>query len=98
ADEGSSTSPPSSHHIWVLNNLVHGYGQSGIQMNDGEYFYVLHNTVHDNSMVTCDAQGSGISFVVLKAFSGYRRTAADNQYGSFANVVAFNEAYKNSLT
>jgi hypothetical protein len=86
-----------SHHIWVLNNLIHGYGQSGVQMNDGEYFYVIHNTVYNNSNATCDAQGSGISFVVLKAVSGYTPTAMDTAWG-FRNVIEFNESYNNILT
>jgi hypothetical protein len=86
-----------SHHIWVLNNLIHGYGQSGVQMNDGEYFYVIHNTVYNNANVTCDAQGSGIAFVVLKAISGYTPTAMDTAWG-FRNVVELNESYNNTLT
>jgi hypothetical protein len=86
-----------SHHIWVLNNLIHGYGQSGAQMNDGEYFYVIHNTIYNNSNVTCDAQGSGISLNVPKAVSGYTPTAMDNEWG-FRNVIEFNESYNNILT
>jgi hypothetical protein len=96
----------SSHHIWVLNNIIRGMGQSGVQMNDGEYFYVLHNTSYGNSNVTCDAQGSGISFVTLKAFSAYTPTADDSVNPNsligtltpFHNVVAWNVAYNNALT
>jgi len=86
-----------SHHIWVLNNLIHGYGQSGVQMNDGEYFYVLHNTIYNNANVSCGAQGSGISLSALKAASGYTPTAMDTAWG-FRNVVEFNESYNNTLT
>jgi hypothetical protein len=86
-----------SHHIWALNNIVHGYGQSGIAMNNGEYFYIIHNTVYNNSNVTCDAQGSGISMVSMAAVSGYTPTAMDTSYG-FRNLVEFNESYNNILT
>jgi hypothetical protein len=86
-----------SHHIWALNNLVHGYGESGVSMNDGEYFYVIHNTVYNNANVTCDAQGSGITLVSMKALSGYTPTAMDTGWG-FRNVVEFNESYNNIIT
>jgi hypothetical protein len=88
----------SVHHIWATNNIIHGYGQGGIGMNDGEYFYVIHNATYNNANVTCDAQGSGIGFVVLKAFSGYSRTAMDNSFGSFSNIIEFNISYNNILT
>lgn len=105
-DEQSSTAHHSSHHVWVLNNLIHGFGQSGVQMNDGEYFYVLHNHIYGNSHVTCDAQGSGISFAVPKAFTSYGPTADDTvnpnpligTFGSFHNVVAWNVLHGNALT
>ncbi len=97
-NENGSTAPPSSHHIWVLNNIIHHYGQTGIQMNDGEYFYAIHNTTYDNANVTCDAQGSGISYVVEKAFSGYTPTTADLTYAPFHNVVSWNVSYDNFLT
>jgi len=86
-----------SHHIWALNNLVHGYGEAGIDLSNGEYFYVIHNTVYNNANVTCDAQGSGIAMVSMKALSGYTPTAMDTSYG-FRNVVEFNESYNNILT
>jgi hypothetical protein len=100
----------SSHHIWVLNNIIYNNGQSGVQMNDGEYFYVLHNTVYGNSNTTCDAQGSGISLASLKAFSGYTPTSDDQTnanplIGSFVtgssffhNAVEWNVVYNNALT
>jgi hypothetical protein len=97
-NENGSAAPPSSHHIWVLNNIIHDFGQSGVQMNDGEYFYVIHNATYDNANVTCDAQGSGISFVVEKAFAGYTSNATDAQYAPFHNVVSWNVSYANILT
>ena len=87
-----------SHHIWVLNNIVHGYGEAGISLNDGEYFYIIHNTAYNNANVTCDAQGSGIAIVVPKAIPGsYTPTAMDTAYG-FKNVVEYNISYDNILT
>jgi hypothetical protein len=109
-NESGTTAPNSSHHVWVINNVIHGYGQTGVQMNDGEYFYTLHNTIYDNARVTCDAQGSGISYVVLKAFGSYEPTADDMTnpnpiVGSFIvgssffhNVVEWNAVYNNALT
>jgi len=109
-NENGTTAPNSSHHVWVMNNVIHGYGQTGVQMNDGEFFYTIHNTIHDNANVTCDAQGSGISYVVLKAFAGYQATADDKTnpsplVGSFVtgssffhNVVEWNVVYDNALT
>jgi hypothetical protein len=108
--ESGPTAANSSHHVWVINNIIHGYGQTGVQMNDGEFFYTLHNTVYDNAHATCDAQGSGISYVVLKAFGGYSPTPDDETnpsplIGSFAvgssffhNAVEWNVVYDNALT
>ena len=62
-----------SHHIWVTNCIIHGYGQSGIQMNDGDYYYAVHNTLYNNCAATCDARGSGISFCSLKPATDTRQ-------------------------
>jgi parallel beta-helix repeat protein len=109
-DESGTGAKNSSHHVWVLNNVIHGYGQTGVQMNDGEFFYTIHNTIYDNARVTCDAQGSGISYVVLKAFGGYQATADDTTNPSpligslstgssfFHNAVEWNVVYNNALT
>ena len=45
------------HHVWLLNSIVHGFGQSGVQMHEGDYHYAIHNVFYDNSNVQCDAQG-----------------------------------------
>lgn len=87
-----------AHHIWALNNRIHGYGQSGIQLNDGDWFWALHNETYGNSNVTCDAQGSGISFVVLKALAGYTPTAMDQQWAPYHIVANWNVAHDNALT
>lgn len=97
-----------SHHVWVINCKIHGYGQAGMQMNDGEYLYAIHNLAYDNARVTCDAQGSGISLVEEKAIPGtYTPTADDTNnpamglFGPnfpFHNVVSWNITYNNALT
>jgi hypothetical protein len=96
--------PNSVHHVWLLNSIVSGYGQTGVQMNDGEYFYVVHNTIYNNAYVGCTAQGSGVGFVTLKAFKGYVRTPDDSnnpvlgKIGGFNNVIAWNVTYNNATT
>ena len=97
--------PFSVHHIWLINNIIHGYGQAGININDGEYFFAVHNTVYGNAHTGCTAQGSGIGFVELKAIPGsYTRTPddADNailgHIGAFNNAIAWNVSYTNATT
>jgi hypothetical protein len=109
-NESLPTAANSSHHVWVINNIIRGYGQTGVQMNDGEFFYTIHNTIYDNARATCDAQGSGISYVVLKAFGSYKPTGDDKTspsplIGSFVsgssffhNAVEWNVVYDNALT
>ena len=55
-----------------INYIIHGYGQSGVQ-NEGDYEYVIHNTIYNNSMATCDTQRCGVSVFTAKALSGYSR-------------------------
>ena len=92
-----------SHHIWVLNSIISGYQQSGIQLNLGEYFFVVHNTIHGNSNQSC-YQGSGFSSVWEAAVPGYKRTADNSSnsilgnIGSFNNAVEWNVFYNNSIT
>src|SRR5215471_12005081 len=96
---------PSVHHIWVLNSIISGYGQSGIQMNQGEYFYVVHNTIYGNANASCNSQGSGISFAALIAIPGYTSTADDltnptlgNIGSALHNAVEWNVLYNNAVT
>jgi parallel beta-helix repeat protein len=105
-----SSAPPSSHHIWVLNNVIHGFSEAGVIMGTSEYFYVIHNTVYDNAGSTCDAQGSGISYFMPFALTNYTPTADDqvnpesligsfvSPEGFFHNVVGWNVVYNNALT
>src|SRR5262249_54997492 len=55
-----------SHHIWILNNRIHGCNLAGIAFSDSEYYFALHNEVFNNSW-TSGYQGSGIGYVVAKA-------------------------------
>ncbi len=102
---GSNTFTPSVHHVWILNSVISGYGQSGIQMNEGEYFFVIHNTIYNNSNAGCSAQGSGIALASLIARNGYARTPDDSftkVYGNistaFHNVIEWNVVHNNAIT
>jgi len=94
----------SVHHVWVLNSVISGYGQSGASMNDGEYFYIVHNRIAGNANVNCDDGGSGLSFFELKAFPGLVRTADDasnsilGAIGSFNNAIEWNVFSNNATT
>jgi parallel beta-helix repeat protein len=106
-----NNNPPSSHHVWVINNIIHGFSESGVEMATSEYFYTIHNTIYDNAGSTCDAQGSGISYFTPYALPNYTPTADDQTnpnplIGSFErgdgtffhNVVEWNVVYNNALT
>jgi len=96
--------PFSVHHIWIINSIISGYGQAGLNMNDGEYFFAIHNTVYGNANAGCAAQGSGIAFVVLKSAPGYVRTPVDadnpviGRIGGFNNAIMWNVVYNNATT
>jgi hypothetical protein len=94
------------HHWWIINNVITGHGQSGVNINDTEYLYTVHNTVTQNAHMGCVGYyGSGIAYVVPKPVSSYAKTADDtnadnnpalNMMGlqgpsfPFNNVVAWN--------
>lgn len=88
-----------SHHLWIINNTIHGYGQSGIQINNSDYVFIIHNVVFGNSGVTCDAQGSGISLAVPFASPKHDAPWADNNMsiGPFHNLISFNITHHNTL-
>ena len=96
----------SVHHVWVLNSIVSNYGQAGLQLNDGEFFYAVHNTVYANAYTGCSAQGSGISFVVNKAFTNYVPTPDDLKNpvvgnvgsGDYRLVANWNVMFNNATT
>jgi parallel beta-helix repeat protein len=55
----------SSHHIWILNNIIHHCNLAGVSFNNKEWYYVQQNIVYHNSW-TSGYQGSGIDFVVVQ--------------------------------
>jgi serralysin len=95
---GGPTTARSAHHVWILNNIIHGYGNAGIGTNRNDWTLILHNTVYDNARVTCDAQGSGIGIVVPAVTPNYTLTADDKKWAPFHQIVSWNVAYDNALT
>ena len=100
-----------SHHVWILNSVITGFGQSGAAIAATEYIYMIHNKIYGNSNLNCGAQGSGVAFNILHAIPNYAPTADDEtnpdpQFGptwktgqSFFHVVAeWNLIYNNALT
>ena len=86
-------------------------GKSGLQLNNSEYLYAIHNTLYGNANTQCDAQGSGISYWAPNAVAGYTPTADDetnpnpllgptwvNGSSFFHNVIEWNVTYNNALT
>jgi hypothetical protein len=98
----------SAHHVWVMNNIITGYGLAGVTLAQGDYGYIIHNTIYNNAAApNCDsgAQGSGINFVIPVAVSGYTPTADDLSnpvVGSVGNAfhqfAEWNVLYDNHLT
>jgi parallel beta-helix repeat protein len=95
--DGVDTLGTTSHHIWIINNIIHGYGQAGVGTGGGEYFYFLHNIAYGNTNVACSAQGSGLGMVIARAFAGYTPTAADLAWAPFHNVIQYNVTYNNII-
>jgi hypothetical protein len=111
---GNVATAATCHHWIVLNNIIKGYGEGGIDMADGEYYVSAHNITTDNG-IFCDGQifGSGISYVVPKTVADYRPTRDDANASNreslnlmglqgpnfpFHNVVAWNVTYTNRNT
>jgi parallel beta-helix repeat protein len=97
---GSSTEAgASSHHIWVLNNIIHHCNLAGVSFNNKEWIYTIHNTVYHNSWQS-GYQGSGIGYVVFQCIEAggencYTRgipntPASDYNYIPFGNDLVFN--------
>jgi parallel beta-helix repeat protein len=76
-----------SHHIRVLNNVVHGYGTGGIVSLDCDYLHIEGNTVYDTAK-TSPYGGSAIS--LCRAFN------SDDKPG-YHNVIRRNVCYDNEL-
>jgi parallel beta-helix repeat protein len=95
--DGNDTGGTTSHHIWIINNIIHGYGQAGVGTGGGEYVYFLHNLAYGNTNTACSAQGSGIGIVIARAITGYTPTTADLAWAPFHNVVEWNVTYDNII-
>jgi hypothetical protein len=107
--------PPSveitSHHVWVLNSTIYGFGQSGMQLNGGDFYYAMHDVLYNNSMTCPAAQGSGISFASDHDLASYSPTSDDQVpnpvFGFptwtissgvyFHSVIAWSVLYNNTL-
>jgi serralysin len=99
---GNGTDNTGSHHIWVLNSDWHGCGQSGLQWNNTDWLFAIHNVFHDNSSnASFGVFGSGISFYDPVGKTGYSPTTEDNKWCSATNslcyhmVIAYNVGYHN---
>ncbi len=75
-----------SHHIWALNNLIHNCNESGVQFNNKEWFYVINNTIYNNSG-SSGYQGSGLSLVVVQCIESGNASCASGS-GSGGNAYA----------
>jgi parallel beta-helix repeat protein len=65
----------SSHHIWIINNVIHHCNLAGVSLNNKEWYYVQQNTVYHNSW-TSGYQGSGISLVVVQCIEKQNKACA----------------------
>jgi hypothetical protein len=106
-----NTAAVASHHVWLLNSIVHGFGQAGIALGASDYFYAIHNTAYNNALRQCDAQGSGLGLNIAHEVPNYTPTADDETNpnpllgtwqlgdGTFFHVVfEYNVTYNNYLS
>jgi hypothetical protein len=86
---GSPAGQPAagSHHIWLINNQIHAEGNAGIEAQNDDYIYIIHNKVYESAIINgCGngwpAQGSGISINTPEDIQviqpGYTQTADDS--------------------
>jgi hypothetical protein len=94
---GAPNSSPAAHHVWIVNNVIHGYGQAGIGAGEADWIFTVHNLAYDNSHVTCDAQGSGIGYVVAKHTPNYTPHGDDSYIAPYHQVIGWNIAHDNIL-
>ena len=100
-----------SHHIWILNNKIHGCGLAGITFQSTEYVFAMHNEIYNNAW-TSGYQGSGIALVVMQPlgaaihgesfqanpFPTYNATAQDESFAPFHIMVSWNLVHDNGCT
>lgn len=75
--ENTTNSNIGCHHWVVINNIISGFGQAGIQLNEGEYIYMNHNKIVNSAQSCTAAQGSGISYLGARVIPAYSPTADD---------------------
>jgi serralysin len=83
---GDSASACRSHHIKILNNIVHDFGGSGIASQHADYLNIEGNVVYN----TCNTSVWGVS-----AINDYHALAYDNRNG-FHIIVKDNISYNNA--
>lgn len=77
ADEGLGNA---SHHLWVLNNILHHCNLAGVDFNNREWYYAYHNEVYHNAWES-GFQGSGIGYVVAQCIeAGVPQCSASGSY------------------
>jgi parallel beta-helix repeat protein len=74
------------HHINVLDNVIQGSGESGIQFNQSEFIRVEGNTTYDNAS---DGWFSGISIYQNRNITG------DTKTDGFRTIIRDNTSYGN---
>jgi len=72
--------PRGVHHIVIENSLIHGCGTGGLGFGAGEYYWMVNNTVYNNSSLT---SGSG-----LDVYEPNLATASDPGFAPNANDQA----------
>jgi len=100
---GNANNTLGYHHIWAINNIISGFPQAGMQLNEGEFFYAVHNTIYNNSHPgNSGYQGSGISYYLPIEIPSYTLTADDqnnpvtgNTGTSFRQFIIWNVIYNN---
>jgi S-formylglutathione hydrolase FrmB len=98
---GDTSQAAKAHHIWSLNNDLHGCGNGGIVWDYTDWLFAIHNVWHDNATTNGDC-GSGLSFFQQAGLSGYTPTPGNPDYWhstttgrTYNNVIAYNAGYHN---
>ena len=67
------------HHIWLIDNIITGYGEGGIEAGYNDFLYAIHNTIYGNGALggSCGSQGSGMSMITPLLAPGYTPVAYD---------------------
>lgn len=94
---GSTTLTCSSHHIKILNNIIHGWGGSGIGTGNADYVDVEGNVVYGCAYLSQWGE-SGIDFVVPVALDSgkWSTKTVDSASAKYHYIVRGNIAYYNA--